>query len=185
MIKINWNNLNRYKDTFLYLFVIVFMLGFFLLEMSWMLKILMICLCAWAYFVSFKKKENNFLIIVLYFLLFYNCYSLFFYLGMPLWLPMMLVIILTALIYYFFSSDSIVYAVLLTLIVLEIFLSLISWPTDPKGKSLILVGVIYLFYGISAQENHNKLEFKKIIPYVVICLLIIILVVLTSQWYSL
>jgi hypothetical protein len=184
MFKINWNNFNRYKDISLYILVIVFMLGFFLIEMSWILKILMICLCAWAYFVSFKIKENNFLVIVLYFLLFYNCYSLFFTLGMPLWLPMILVTLLTASIYYFYSTDSIAYAVLLTLIVLEIFLSLVSWPTDPKGKSLILVGIIYLFYGISAQKDHNKLEFKKSISYIVICLLIIILVVLTSQWYS-
>lgn len=183
-IKINWNNLDRYRNIFLFLFFAVFLVGFLILEMSWMLKILMICLSVWAGYMFFKKKENDFLVIILYFLLFYDCYSLFFSFSWPLWLPMGLIIVFTAPIYYFFWSHSRVYAVLLTLIILEIFLGLLPWPTDPKGKAMILVGIFYLFSGFISSREQNELSLKKIAPYIIVSFMVILMVILTSQWYG-
>jgi len=97
-------------------------------------------------------------------------------------------ILIPSVLYYFYLGEetilSYVYTTLIGILELELFLSLIPWPIDPKGKSLILVGSFYFFTEMIRFKKEESLSWQKAVSLAILILIIIVMVILTSQWYK-
>lgn len=105
--------------------------------------------------MSLKNSRNTFIYLLLWYLISYNLYNIFFGAvlgGHGLWISSLLVWLLFLLTLSFYLDDWLL-ASLLSLLALEIFLSLVFWPIDPASKSLFLVLVVYLLSQFLYKEN--------------------------------
>ncbi|MCX6808379.1 MAG: hypothetical protein NTW50_01810 [Candidatus Berkelbacteria bacterium] len=79
------------------------------------------------------------------------------------------------------GNKRLVYLVLFSLIILEVFLSLSYFLINPIGQSLIIAAISYLFVGfcytVLAKHTDNKF-----ITYVIFTTIAVGLVFLTSAW---
>ena len=193
MNRIDFKSILNINNVLLLAFYVLVLLGFLSFETSLILKILMIFLAALALFVFIKYAESQFVAILIYYLLSYDCSILYFSFRFPLWAIMILIAIFSSAgLYLSVNADKIdidgkvlkMYAVLFSLVTLEIFLSLVPWPTDPKTKSAIIATLFYLFYGFMVLQSKNELNIRRISPYLIISSLIMTCVIVTSSWYS-
>ena len=193
MIKFDIKRLYNWQFITVISLFIASIIGFINFESSLIFKIIFIALVVLLaiYFLGIDALEY-FNIIVL-FLVIFDCYNLYFSMNIPLWSVMIISAVLVWILAYIFlesCKDKIgnklyyVYSVLLSLVILEIFLALISWPTDPKSKSMIIVSIFYIFYLMILEKGTNSLNWKKILPYIISVILIIVFVVVTTKWYG-
>ncbi|MBA7496080.1 hypothetical protein ES702_06678 [subsurface metagenome] len=180
---------------------------FLILEPSKLLRQIVIFLGLFSFILFFafyrkiplerpKDPKNRSVFNVLIFLLtitafldFWAAYSVYFSFSLPLWASMLLMAVISfSLFYYLFWAGGIfvdfllVFAVLLSLIILEIFLILSFWPTDPKTLAIILILVFYTFSGILILKAKKELTKKLILEYLILFILIFALAVGTMNW---
>ncbi len=175
-------------------------MGFFYFETSIFLRIFIIVFSLASFiWMLFQKDEKpplaskrEIVILLVLYLGFFSIYNLLYGLGIPLYFVMLAVWLLcSAMFYSLLALDQIdtllthplfwVYTSLVGLVVLEVFLSLSFWPIDPKVKSLILVVIYYIITKIIYLYTHNVLNFKKILGFLIVSVLIIGLMML-SLW---
>jgi len=193
MKPINWKNILSWQNITAALVFAGSLYGFLNFESSWIVRIAVLILSCFAIIYLFWKNYFEFLILVIYFLALFDFYNLYFMIGLPLWAVMIFVFFVSAgIIYLYFAYKknsienkiALFYVVFFALIALEIFLSLIPWPADPKNKAMIILSVFYIFYNLILLKEKNEWELKKIYPYLIIMVVIIVLVVTTIKWYG-
>lgn len=144
-----------------------------------------------ALFIVFVVSQNIYYFLYPYiFLVLFDAFNLYYALGWPLWSIMLIIIVSLSVIGFFYlnkySFDNKIQKYfllsLLVLTMLEVFLSLISWPTDPRGKTIILLSVFYLLDGLIGLWAKKTFIFKKIFPYLGIGIIIISAIIITSPW---
>ena len=182
------------------LLLVVSLIGFFYFETSVISRFLVIVFSLSSFgWMLLQKNEKpplaskrEVLVLLVLYLGFFSIYNLLYGLGIPLYFVMLAVWMLcSAMFYILLALDDIntllshplfwVFISLVGLVTLEVFLSLSFWPVDPKVKSLILVVIYYIITKIIYLYTHNVLNFKKILGFLVVSVLIIGLMML-SLW---
>lgn len=179
----------------------IFLLGFFVLGIFGFITYetysiarnitLLIILIFLLYF--FYLQENSILIYPTLYLNFFNVYNFYYTMNWPLWAVMIILIVIIGAISYIFINHQyyrlnkiykFFYIVLFCLIQIEIFLTLIFWTTDPRGKAIILLTVFYVLQGLVSAWLDEKFVWSKISPYIVIGIMLIFGIIMTSPWLS-
>lgn len=176
----------------LILFLLCWM-GFWFFEDLFIFKIILSILGLSFIYFAVTLKNWQFLVYLALYLNIYNLYFIYENLGWYLSLVMILAIISMAMInWLFFNFKSILetleqklfYCSLLTLIDLEIFLTMISWPTSMKTKGIILIAINYFLWGVLENYQRKRLSIKTIAPYIITSSVAIILSIVTTLWYT-
>lgn len=179
-----------------YLLAIVAIALFYYFEESLLLKnlvILFIFVVIGSILFSQKKeslfKKSELAILLIIYLFSLNCFYLIYYLNFPLAVAMVILIIAVIILinYAFFKTyellsnyDYWLLTLIVTLILLESFLSLYFWPLSPEIKSLIMTIIFYLLSNIIYLYANNMLNLNKTRNYILICFFIIIFIMLLS-----
>ena len=136
------------------------------------------------------KDYLNFFILISAFLGYLVVYYLFFYFHLPLWITMILVAGFSyLLLYYFFWAQNVssplipLYTVMLSIATVENFFILSFWRTDPIVRAVVLVVSFYLILGILSERLKEEFNKKIVWEYVVIAAIVLIITILTMQWY--
>lgn len=192
-MKINFDKVKSFLDwqkIILILSLLISFFGFLNFETAVILKIIMVVFILIAGFYIYLKNKSEFLVIIIFFLTFFDIYNLYFSLSLPLWAVMLLAGLAILGIFYLavpkevkiLSSYAASYALLLALVILEIFLALIPWPTDPKSKAVVLLAVFYLFSNIILLKIKGDYKLGTIISYAVVALIVMAIAISTTHW---
>lgn len=165
--------------------------GFFYFEPSILLRILVILLGLIGIWQLNRLPET--LILTMLYLGLYDFYNIRYGLAIPMALILLGVLALTIFLFYLQSrihkyEEStnndilLVYLFTLSLVVLEIFLTMSLWPVDPKTKSLVIVIIYYLASRLISLNIYRVLSLKRAFGFLLVSLLILG-VVITLSWY--
>lgn len=149
-------------------------------------------------YLYFTQGRLEFLIYPVFYLIFFASYNLYYSLNWPLWLVMIALIFSFSIPTYLFLSQlktnykfdnlnnysKYFYLSLFNLIVLEIFLILIPWPTDPRSKGVILLIIFYLLQGTITAWLDKKFTFRELFTHLVIGFIAISAIIITTSWYA-
>jgi len=141
-----------------------------------------------ALILTYFEYTPLFLSIFLSFLVSYSVYELYLQYALPLWLVMIAIFLLFGYIFLYteqkigiLGNKRLVYLILFSLIILEIFLCLNYFLINSLSKSLIIATINYLFIGfcytILAKHTDNKFY-----TYIVVAFSIIAIIFGTSIW---
>jgi len=193
MVKIDLKKIFDLRKILLLVIFFLSLFGFLNFEVIVALKIIMIFFVCLATFLMVRQNDDSFFILITLYLIFFDLYNIYFSLIWPLWLVTLIAAIAVAIIFFFFSMANsfimknnlwYVYLIMLIIISIEVFLSQLPWQINPKGKSIILTALFYLFGGMSYLKNSNEYNFKKSLPYLLTSIIIFIIVIITSNWYG-
>ncbi len=181
--------------------VLIFFFGILALlqfETFAVIKYTLLIVCIFFLYLYFVKKQIEFLIYPLLYLIFFASYNLYYSLSWSLW-SVMLIFLISFILPAYLLIDSLnnksdlnlsdkfsqyFYMSLLCLVSVEIFLTLIPWPTDPRGKSIILLIIFYILQGLIIAWLGKKFDFKHVSSYILIGALVIFGVIITTSWYA-
>ncbi|MFZ5392355.1 MAG: hypothetical protein ACOZAR_04170 [Patescibacteria group bacterium] len=135
------------------------------------------------------RLNFSFVALVAAYLLFFSITNFSVSLQMPLWILMIIVVMVSFLIFYSVlwasgleRSYVMLYTVLLGLMMSEIFLVVSFWPVDPSAKSMVLVVVMYIFWGLLSSWLEKVMTTRVVIEYLAIGLTLMAVVLLTASW---
>lgn len=144
-----------------------------------------------ALYTIFKENSAVFILIFLSFMTAFAFYAALYQLSLPLWFVMLGILILFGYLFTFteqkigiLGNKRLIYLLLFSIIILEVFLSLSYFLINPIGQSLIIAAISYLLIGfcytILAKHADNKFS-----TYAVITAFTIAAIFLTSKWTGL
>jgi hypothetical protein len=138
-----------------------------------------------------NSQENLavFISLLIFFLLAIDLNSFNIFLNLPLWLlSLILILVVSILILQAFWSNKIktelrfIYLMVINIIILEVFWALTFLPANFYISSIILTILFYLIWGVFKAQLIQQLEKKLIRRYLIITLILLILVIFTSNW---
>lgn len=138
-----------------------------------------------------RETAAIFTLILLSFISAYAFYTFFLQFDLPPWLLMISIMVVFGYLFTYteqkigiLSNKRLIYLVLFSLVILEIFLTLSYFLINPISQSLIIASVCYLFVGFcySVLAKHEDSSFSA---YLVVTSIIMIAIFLTSNWGSL
>jgi len=183
----------------LYILIFIAFAFFVTFEVSLYLKLAMMGLVLFAYFMA-KIKKTDFALMLTVFLIFFDLFNFLYIrpLGytFPVSIAMLLAVALGCLLFYMGlairESDTemkikknlnFFYTFILGLVLLEVFLSMSFWQIDPKNKSIILLVAFYLVWGLVCLRVENMLSLRKVFLYLFLSFLTLIMTLLTiNKW---
>lgn len=138
-----------------------------------------------------KETSAIFTLILLSFVSSYAFYTFFLQFDLPLWLLMISILVVFGYLFTYteqkigiLSDKRLIYLILFSLVILEVFLVLSYFLVNPISQSLVIASVCYLFIGfcytILAKHPDNSFT-----TYLVVTSFVIITIFLTSNWSSL
>ncbi len=129
-----------------------------------------------------------FLLILLSFTTSYALYGFFLSLNVPIWQIMIAILIIFGYLFTYFEQKTgilgnkrLVYLILFSLIILEVFMVMSYFLINPLGQSLVISTVSYLFSGFCFAVLAKR-EDVRFSTYIIIAVLVIAAVFLTSVW---
>jgi len=135
------------------------------------------------------ENVSGYLNLITIFLLFGGFFNLFIFLGLPFGLLVLAGLISTALLTYqvfWVSEISLIsarpYILIITLITMELFLSIRFLPTSAYVNSLVIAIGYYLLTGLGRNWLLNIKEPKVIRRYLAISLISLVIVLITAKW---
>jgi len=135
-----------------------------------------------------KETSAIFTLILLSFISAYAFYTFFLQFDLPLWLLMVSIMIVFGYLFTYteqkigiLSNKRLIYLVLFSLVILEVFLVLSYFLINPISQSLVIATVSYLFIGFcySVLAKHKDSSFTT---YLIVASLVTIAIFLTSGW---
>ena len=173
--------------------------GFVFFEESGLLRALVIILAVIAalsivFITESSERVPTRVEAVGLFILYLSILSIYNYLfssSLPLVLVMLAILCLVSLTFYllitFYRSREMIdrkntefYIGLISLVTLEVFLSLYFWPIAPDLKSLIIVVIFYLLIHLVYLSLQNMLRLRKTVGYLLTTLLVLSIIVYIS-----
>lgn len=149
-------------------------------------------------FVSFlglvsiiKESSAIFTLILMSFISAYAFYTFFLQFDLPVWLLMVSIMVVFGYLFTYteqkigiLSDKRLIYLVLFSLVVLEVFLVLSYFLINPISQSLIIASICYLFIGFcySVLAKHQGSNFTI---YLIITSVVIVAIFLSASWSSL
>jgi len=138
----------------------------------------------------FAWLENSpiFLLIFLSFTTSFSLYGFLYQLSLPTWLIMLAILVIFGYLFTYteqkigiLGNKRLIYLVLFSLIILEVFLALSYFLISPLSQSIIISIVSYLFIGycytILAKHTDNKFS-----TYLLLTVLAVAVVLISSSW---
>lgn len=137
------------------------------------------------------EKSTIFTLILLSFTSAYALNVFMSQLNIPYWLIMLSVIVIFGYLFTYteqkigiLGNKRLIYLVLFSLIVLEVFLALSYFVISPINQSLIIASISYLFIGYCYTVLAKHVD-NNFLTYVIITILVVMLVFMTSTWGAL
>ncbi|MBU1118357.1 hypothetical protein KKH43_00560 [Patescibacteria group bacterium] len=138
------------------------------------------------------KQQYSYIdfILLLTSLYFYSgFFGLYLYMSLPLWSLLLAVFLVNGLLFFlFFYFNDLwlkkmwMYVFVLTFIVLEIAWTLSYWPNGLLGRGFVLFFIYYLLSGLGKHYLKETFSRKVVQEYVVVGIVVLALVLSTSQW---
>lgn len=82
----------------------------------------------------------------------------------------------------FISRRVFIYALVFTLVSMEVGLVLSFWPVVPTAGALSMTTVMYLLLGLSALHFEDKLKPRVFWEHIIVSLLVFIVIVISTKW---
>lgn len=173
----------------LFIIYIFSITSYFYLESYLLLKLVFLGLgLIFIYFLMFKNQSHwlVFLTIYLSLVMLYNCLVLSI---LPLWLIIILfLIVIGGLSFVLIKSIfdklnwQLFYSLIITLALLEIFLILIIWPINNQSKGIVLLSIVYSYWGVLELKIANDLNWKRLWPFIFLTFIVIGVIISTVGW---
>ncbi|MFA4931138.1 MAG: hypothetical protein WC570_04730 [Patescibacteria group bacterium] len=135
------------------------------------------------------RLNFSFVALVAAYLLYFSIAHFSVSIALPLWILMVVVVFFSFAIFYSIlwasgldRSIVVLYTVLLGLLISEIFLVISFWPVDPSAKSIVLVVVMYIFWGLLSHWLEKIMSARIVAEYVLLGLVLMAAVLLTASW---
>jgi len=179
---------NNWKIIVLIAVLIIGLVGYLYFEASTFGKLSIVIISIyslWLFFSSYEKKWLTYLTLFLVMSDIYNSH-----IGLDWSFSIIIVsVILTVWFLYILTCPysgklNKLYIILICILELEIFLSLILWPINSIGKSLILVSSFWAFTEIVHLKKEKQLTNTRVYVISALYLVAMVLVILTSIWES-
>ncbi|MEI8143366.1 MAG: hypothetical protein WCG48_01965 [Candidatus Berkelbacteria bacterium] len=164
--------------------------SFFVVNQMPLAKVLVLLLAFISFIFIIFEISPIFILISLSFMTAYSLYSFLLQLGLPLWVLMIAIFVLFGFLFTYteqkigiLGNKRLIYLVLFSLIILEVFLILSYFLINPLSQSLIIAAISYLFIGFcyTVLARHEDNSFGTYIFYT---LLVIFLVLVSFGWQS-
>lgn len=141
--------------------------------------------------IIWREVSAIFILIFLSFLSAYAFYTFFLQFNLPTWILMLSILVVFGYLFTYteqrigiLSNKRLIYLVLFSLVILEIFLTLSFFLINPISQSLVISSVCYLFIGfcytILAKHTDNNF-----LTYLIITFIVVLTVFVTSKWSGL
>lgn len=198
----NSNKILLFEKILLFVLLASSIVGFWYFESSLILRIAVIVLGVISLILAFfnvpekpqLSSRRELLILLILYLGLFSIYNLLYGLSIPLFIVMLAILLLVCSLFFgLIMIDRVntliskplfnLFIILMGLVILEIFLSLSYWPVDPRFKSLIIVVIFYLITNLIYLHVHSMLKLKRIIGYLIVCVVILIPIALIL-WFS-
>lgn len=161
---------------------------YFVNSQSQFLVITLLFVSLIALLIIWREVSAIFILIFLSFLSAYAFYTFFLQFNLPTWILMLSILVVFGYLFTYFeqkigilSNKRLIYLVLFSLVILEIFLILSYFLVNPISQSLIIASVCYLFVGfcytILAKHTDNSF-----LTYLIVTFLVMLAVFATSNW---
>ena len=181
-----YNKLNR--RILLSLIVAWGIVSFWLVNQASFARILITILGILCLIFVWFEIAPVFLLIFSSFSVSYALYGFLFQFGLPIWLIMLAILIIFGYLFVYMEQKlgilgdkRLIYLVLFSLLILEVFLVLNYFLISPISKSLIIGTVSYVFVGfcytVLAKHTDNKF-----LTYLVVAAMVVTAVFVTSIW---
>lgn len=176
-----------------YILLIAGFSGFLISNEDIFIKYIMATLAIVCLYFSILKNNFEFLYYILLYLVIFCLYNFYELSNWPLWLVTgMVFIVLVFINWQIFANsnlsekkDKLIFiTILISLLNLEIYLSLLPWTTFARSKSIINLASFYALSGISIVYIQRQITTKKILAYLIISSILVILAVGTTLWYA-
>lgn len=137
-----------------------------------------------------RESSAIFTLILLSFTSAYAFYTFFLQFDLPIWVLMISILVVFGYLFTYteqkigiLSNKRLIYLILFSLVILELFLVLSYFLINPISQSLIIAAVCYLFVGFcyTVLAKHQDTSFTT---YVVLASLVILAILFTSNWGS-
>lgn len=129
------------------------------------------------------------IIFVCAFLSFSAIFGFYLFLGWPVWVLMIMTLVLSILLaYYYFWYNQIrfrmalLYLLVFGLVAIELTWSLSFWPTGFVARGVVMFVAFYVFSGLIKHYYQKTLNLKIIREYIIVSLIVLGLVLGTTQW---
>lgn len=139
-------------------------------------------------YIIWRELSAIFILILLSFFSAYAFNVFFLQFDLPLWLLMLSILVVYSYLFTYteqkigiLSNKRLIYLVLFSLVILEVFLILSYFLINPISQSIIVSAVSYLFLGF-CYTVLAKHEDNSFVTYIVVASVIILSVFLTSSW---
>ncbi|MEK9156409.1 MAG: hypothetical protein AAB360_03900 [Patescibacteria group bacterium] len=138
--------------------------------------------------VIWQESAPVFLLILLSFSSAYALYGFFTQWDSPIWLVMLAILIIFGYLFTYteqktgiLGNKRLIYLVLFSLMILEVFLALSYFHINPLNQSLVIAAVSYLFSGfcLTILARRESARFSQYFAY---ALIVIAAALLTSSW---
>jgi hypothetical protein len=164
-------------------------MSFYLVNKDTLVLIYLILIIAlFGLFYIWKEKSAIVSLILLSFTSAYAFNVFMFQIKIPFWLIMIGVLLVFGYLFTYteqkigiLGNKRLIYLVLFSLIILEVFLALSYFVISPTNQSLIIAAISYLFVGFCYTVLAKHVD-NNFITYIIITALAISLVFLTSTW---
>jgi len=161
---------------------------YYLNQDNWTIVTPMILLSVLGLIFIFREMSAIFLLLLLSFTTSYAFYVFLFLFSLPSWLIMIGILVIFGYLFTYteqkigiLGNKRLIYLVLFSMIILEVFLSLGYFLINPISQSLIITAISYFFVGfcytVLAKHTDNRF-----ITYILITFAIIVLTLLISRW---
>lgn len=164
------------------------LISFWVSSQSTLVLVLITLLGVLGVIFVISEMAPIFLLIFLSFLTSFALYNFLFQFNLPVWMVMLAILLVFGYFFYYteqkigiLGNKRLIYLILFSLIVLEVFFTLNYFLISPLSKSLIISIIGYLFvgfcYSVLAHHEDNKLK-----TYLILSAIMIVLIFVSSIW---
>lgn len=183
-----YNKLSR--QIILSLIVLWSTVSFFYLNQIFIVSIIIILLSTLSCFFIWYEILPIFLLIFTSFVISFSLYGFLVQYGFPVWFVMIAILLLFGYTFVYIEqkigilgNKRLIYLLLFSMIILELFLTLHYFLISPLSKSLIISAMSYMLmgfcYSILAKNSRNTIK-----TYITISSILVFLILASSSWGS-
>lgn len=183
------NKISHWPVISIFVILLLFLAGYLFLDNQLLVKSVFILLGLVAVYLFVRYQQFYGILFLTIYLVAVCLYSYLATSALPIWLVIVVLLIVVGGLSYLLVNSVIpgqypklFYSLLVYLVSLEVFLVMIPWPINPQFKGLIYLTNLYLFWGLLSLKISHQLSGKKLVPYLITFLLLIIIIVNLSSW---
>ena len=176
-------------DLLIILPLLIFLILYLFWERYLIMQIVFVILSIFSVYQYFLREKSEWLVLLSIYFIVNVLFNLLANNLLPIWVIVVILIISICFLFYTFTKDFVeklesrlFYSLMMTIVILEIYVSLLPWPINIESKSLIVLSIGYVFWGVLYHKFTDNLRIKQIFPYLLSSLAIIGLIILSASW---